>query len=424
MSPSVSLRAPYLTNGVVLTRDITNSIDLSTMNFEAPIFGLVFIAPVTLFLLALPFTAFRALRSADDHAWPAWALAVASGVGGVCTLLLLSSIPGITMRYTADFVPGLALGGSIACMLVISRLDASRLRPSALRPGAARLRQAFARGLSLVVTAATVPVVLAGLALGLMAWRLIFPAAVQSAYAATDDLLARAYSTVPCVNPGWRSTDGRSLDAERLVFTLQRDCLPLPGRPALILRSVTVSSALAQSTPMILEANGRRVASERIYPGLQTLLLDEAVEPGPAGQMQLQFVLPERPAEPAGVPLAITVPGASGQPELKLADSYRGELQRWSIDVERRRGEVQQAQIALERERGAFEQLRVKLDAEGQLGSPDGTQRLQAQEQVVLERERSLQVMIDELRPELDRVDAELERIRAKQAVVDAATQP
>jgi hypothetical protein len=217
---------------------------------------------------------------------------------------------------------------------------------------------------------------------------------------------------------------GHSLDAGRLAFSLAPDCLALPGRPALVLRSVTVSSTLAQSTPMILEANGRRVASERIYPGLQTLLLDEAVEPGSDGQMQLQFDLPEQPAPPAGVPLAISVLGASGQPELKLADSYRGELQRWSIDVERRRGEVQQAQIALERERGALDELRVKLDAEGKLGSPDATQRLQAQEQAVLERERSLQVMIDELRPELDRVDAELERIRAKQAVVDAATQP
>jgi hypothetical protein len=328
------------------------------------------------------------------------------------------------MRYTADFVPGLALGGSIACMLVVGRLDASRLRPPVLRPGAARLRRAFARALSLLVVAATVPIVLAGLALGLMAWRLIFPSAAQSAYAATDDLLARAYSTVPCTNPGWRSTDGRSLDAERLTFSLAPDCLALPGRPALVLRSVTVSSALAQSTPMILEANGRRVASERLYPGLQTLLLDEAVEPGPDGQVQLQFDLPERPAPPAGVPLAISVPGASGQPELKLADGYRGDLQRWSIDVERRRGEVQQAQIALERERGAFEQLRVKLDAEGQLASPDGMQRLQAQEQVVLERERTLSTMVDELRPELNRVDAELERIRAKQAIVDAATQP
>jgi hypothetical protein len=257
-----------------------------------------------------------------------------------------------------------------------------------------------------------------------MAWRLIFPSAVQSAYAATDDLLARAYSTVPCANPEWRSTDGRSLDAERLVFSLEPDCLALPGRPALILRSVTVSSALAQSTPMIVEANGRRVAGERLYPGLQTLLLDEAVEPGPDGQMRLQFDLPEQPAPPAGASLAISVLGASGQPELKLADGYRGDLQRWSVDVERRRGEVQQAQIALERERGAFDQLRAKLDAEGELGSPDGMRRVQAQEQVVLERERALRSMIDELRPELDRVDAELERIRAKQAIVDAATQP
>jgi hypothetical protein len=271
---------------------------------------------------------------------------------------------------------------------------------------------------------ATVPVVLAGLAFGLMAWRLIFTSAVQSAYVATDDLLARAYSTVPCANPGWWSRGGQYLDAERLAFSLAPECRALPGRPALVLRSITVSSALAQSTPMIVEADGRRVAGERLYPGLQTLLLDEAVEPGPNGQIQLQFDLPEQPAPPAGVPLTISVLGASGQAELKLADSYRQELQQWSIDLERRRREVQQAQIALEQARGELDQLRAKLGAEGGLTPSEATRRLQAQEQIVLEHERILRVKTDELIPERDRVEAELERIRAKQAIVEAATQP
>jgi hypothetical protein len=421
MTPKLIMHAPYVIDGVVLTRDITNSINLNDMNYEAPIIGLFFIAPVTLFLFALPFKPFR---SADDQAWPARALAIAGGVGAICTLLLVSAVPGMTMRYMADFVPGFALAGSIACMLVVSRLDAARLRPPVLRPGAARLSRAFARSPSLVVTVATVPVVLGGLAFGLMVWRLIYPSAVQAAYEVTDNLVARTYAVVPCANPGWRSSRGHSLDAERLVFTLEPECMTLPGRPALALRSVTVSSALAQSTPMTVEANGRRVAGERLYPGPQTLLLDEAVEPDPNGQILLQFDLPEQPAPPAGAPLAISVPGASGQAEFKLADSYRGELQKWNIDIERRRGEVQQAQIALEQARVELDQLRAKLGAEGGPASADMVRRLQAQEQVVLERERTLRVMLDDLRPELDRVDAEIDRIQAKQAIVDASAQP
>jgi hypothetical protein len=527
LTPTVTMRAPYLIDGVVITRDITNRIDLGTLNFEPPIIGLFLIAPVTLFLCALPFKAFR---SVDDPTWPARALAIASGVGAVCTLLLVSAVPGMTMRYMADFVPGFALAGSIACMLVVSRLDASRLRPNA-----AGLGRALARWLSPLVVVATVPVVLAGFAFGLMAWRLIYPYAVRDAYEGTDELLARAYAATPCQNPGWRSTSGQYLDAERLVFSLEPECLALPGRPApSVLRSVTVSSALAQSTPAVVEANGRRVAGERIYPGLQTLLLDEAVEVDSHGQLQLQLDLPEQPAPPAPARLAVGVIRASDRAQFGLADSYGQVLQRWIDEAERRRDEAEQARLALEQARSELTQLRARIEADDEQNVPalqaqvqvirglaqrlqelshetdaarveagdarsrveqikarikadgptsqakkklqaeertiaqldqrvsdleveaervrvatdearaemgrlraqlDAERRrspsesesgrlLQAQEQVVSERERIVRVKLDELRPAQDREDTELRRIAAKQAVVDAAAQP
>jgi hypothetical protein len=42
----------------------------------------------------------------------------------------------------------------------------------------------------------------------------------------------------------------------------------------------------------------------------------------------------------------------------------------------------------------------------------------------VLENERILNAREDELRPELDRVEAELGRIQAKQTIVGGAAQP
>src|SRR5262249_10329456 len=36
LTPTVTMRAPYLIDGVVITRNITSSIDLSTLNFEPP----------------------------------------------------------------------------------------------------------------------------------------------------------------------------------------------------------------------------------------------------------------------------------------------------------------------------------------------------------------------------------------------------
>ncbi|MFL5022918.1 MAG: hypothetical protein ACJ8DW_11775, partial [Microvirga sp.] len=88
--------------------------------------------------------------------------------------------------------------------------------------------------------------------------------------------------------------------------------------------------------------------------------------------------------------------------------------------------EAERVRVATDEARAEMGRLRAQLDAERRR-SPSESESgrlLQAQEQVVSERERIVRVKLDELRPAQDREDTELRRIAAKQAVVDAAAQP
>ena len=343
-------------------------------------------------------------------------LAFSCLLGAVATLILLSAGRYVAMRYTADVMPGFALGGSMMLMLVLSRI---RARDVDWR------RVGFAPSLSRWLTGAVVLgtpfIVVSGLIFGLMGWRLAYPPHVTSVYVTLDAVASELRMRVPCHTRTWRILQASYVDEERLAIPLDATCSVWPGGLQPALRSVTVASTLPGPTLVTVEIDGRRVAEERLYPGVQTLLLDEDADTGRDSQLDLQLRFPEEPLPPLSPLWPVGVIGASSRPAFALAQSYREALQERRIDIQRRRGDIELARRALEAARIEQETLRRRLKAERRLDDPDAAPQLQAIEQVITERDQAVRILSDELRPEEDRVEAEMRRIAAKQAIVDAA---
>jgi hypothetical protein len=521
--PVLTWTAPYAEGSVVFLREHMMSSFSTYVYTEAPMVSIFLIAPVIFFMFALPFLC---LGKQDAYLRPVKWLAVNCMLGAAGTLVLLSAGVGASIRYTADMVPGFALAGSLAFMLILHRL-----RQRSVGSWGARLRRGLAAGLSAFVAVCTVLIVLAGPVYGLMSWRWTYPEQTRRTYVELDNLIARNRKYLLCAVPTWQSRGAASSDAEALTFELDPQCSPFPWAAPVAVRSVTVPSGLPEPIPVTIEVNGQWVADERLYPGVQTLPLDNWGAPEPDGRVVLRLRFPEASLPPVSGLWPIGAVGASSQTELKLAESYREALVRWQIDVERRRGALDQAQTALEQARGELNQLRAraeatpedppelqaqaqvirdldqrlqelnfeedaaraaagdarskaeqirarikadgptsdakkklqaqeriilqldqrvrdlvaevgraqvatdeahtemsrlqaKIEAERGLASADAMRRLQAQEQVVSERERVVSAETDQYRPEQNRLSAEFARIQAKQAVVDAAAQP
>lgn len=381
--PVLTETSPYAEGSVVFFREYMAPSFLRFVYAEAPMVSIFLIAPVILFMFALPFVC---LGKQDTSLRPVRWLAVNCMLGAAGTLVLLSSGVGASIRYTADMVPGFTLAGSLAFMLVLHRL-----RQRSVGSWGARLRRGLAAGLSAFVTLCTVLVVLAGPVYGLMSWRWAYPAQTHRAYVALDDLVARNRKYLPCAVPTWKSRGAAAIDAEMLTFELEPQCSPFPWAAPLVVRSVTVPSSLPEPIPVTFEVNGRWVAEERLYPGAQTLPLDNWSAPEPDGRVVLRLRFPEASLPPVTGLWPIGVVGASSQAELRLADSYRREVLRWQIDVERRRGALDQAQAALEQARGELSQLRARVEAER-----EDPPELQAQAHVVRDLDQRLRERMHE----------------------------
>lgn len=411
--PELSWSAPYMGEFVVISESVNRMIDMQGVVVETPLISLVLGFPVMLFGSVLPITARRA-RSKRER--PVIMLAFSCLLGAVATLILLSAGRYVAMRYTADVMPGFALGGSMMLMLVLSRI---RARDVDWR------RVGFAPSLSRWLTGAVVLgtpfIVVSGLIFGLMGWRLAYPPHVTSVYVTLDAVASELRMRVPCHTRTWRILQASYVDEERLAIPLDATCSVWPGGLQPALRSVTVASTLPGPTLVTVEIDGRRVAEERLYPGVQTLLLDEDADTGRDSQLDLQLRFPEEPLPPLSPLWPVGVIGASSRPAFALAQSYREALQERRIDIQRRRGDIELARRALEAARIEQETLRRRLKAERRLDDPDAAPQLQAIEQVITERDQAVRILSDELRPEEDRVEAEMRRIAAKQAIVDAA---
>jgi hypothetical protein len=186
-----------------------------------------------------------------------------------------------------------------------------------------------------------------------------------------------------------------------------------------VVRSVKVASAYGEPTRLIVELNGVQVADERVFPGIQTILLDEPLPIDPKRPVAWQIRLPDQPADPPGSLRRISVYGGNSQRNYAIADSQvaliaelRNRVEQGQRLVEARRAALEPA---LDRERALEAALRT-----GTAG-PDTPRRLEEQyaERAVLDQ--AYQEAIMKAAQDTERFRAEERYIQEKEARANAA---
>jgi len=165
-APSIGATPPYLGEAVLIPGSVMRLFGPDLIYVEGPMMSIFLITPIALFTLACPALFFMRWR---PDLQPILAFIASLSLGGLLTLLLISTTVGISLRYTADLLPALTMAAALMLLLLVDRF---------LAPADAKRRgvgQVVTRYLIAFTCLSLVPSLLLALLSGLVAWGLPAP---------------------------------------------------------------------------------------------------------------------------------------------------------------------------------------------------------------------------------------------------------
>jgi hypothetical protein len=332
--------------------------------FETPMMGMLIVAPLTLFMPLSLLLLSRRWRPDTARLVP-WFIAGAAGGLVIPATVTLFQVA-ITARYLQDTLPVMTVLGAVGLWWLRDRAGSAVTR---------RAVQALA-GVVLVLS-----VLMGGiLAMAELNWdkRQAYTDLTYGFDRATIALLRVAAPS------SWAERYAKGA-RERVVWGLPTGPFYLDGvkndliigPEESVIRSMKVASAYGEPTRVILELNGSQVADERVFPGTQTIVLDEPLRIDPTKPVIWQIRLPDQPAEPPGALQRISVFGGNSQRDVAISDSQVTLLAELRKRVEQDQRLVEARRADLE---PVLEQVRT-LDAAVRAGTggPEASKRLEEQ---------------------------------------------
>jgi hypothetical protein len=305
--PVVEPLAPYIVETYVWPPPLNDLVHEGAFGVEAGTMSVLLIAPVTWFIGALSFAGVR--REIDAR--PVVKLLVLSGlIGGLLALIPLCATPGVVVRYTADFVPGLTLAGSLVFMAVMHVVGRRRLTARQAPP-----LKVGALALSMFLPVMVVFVVATGLVVGVMSWRPQYPAAAEHVHWITDEMIAQATVTIwpssaktmvqPCGRSTWRLHDG-SYRNEATIY------LRAPAnRPSLVALIDEMRNAPAiPGKSVVVKVAGQTVAHELLTDERLRIVARRLPDVEEGDIVPIQFQWSGATTPPPHTPVPIIMAGA------------------------------------------------------------------------------------------------------------------
>jgi hypothetical protein len=165
-APSIGDSPPFLRDVTLVPNSVMRMSGLDAIHVDAPVMSIFLITPIAVIALACPILLFMRWRPELE---PILAFMASLFVGGLLTWLLTCTVPGVSLRYTADFLPALTMVASLMMLLVVNRFV------GASDPSRRSVGRAVTRHLIAYTILSLVPCVLLGLISGLAAWEIPVP---------------------------------------------------------------------------------------------------------------------------------------------------------------------------------------------------------------------------------------------------------
>jgi hypothetical protein len=186
-----------------------------------------------------------------------------------------------------------------------------------------------------------------------------------------------------------------------------------------VIRSMKVTSLYDQPTMVIIELNGVTVAQERVFPGIQTMLLDEPLPVDPTKPVMMRLGFPDLPGGQPGSLRPVSIYAGTSRPDYIPAESQMEMI----AELGRR---VEEGNQYVAREYANFDALDHHwraLDIEIRAGraDPDAPRRFEEERLQVKILDLIYQQAVMKTAQDKERFEAETRYIEEKKARANAA---